>query len=493
MTDPRLIGIHFGPAEVRVAVYARDGTLVDAGRTEVRDQTAVAWERALREATPPMPDEGICSVASTSGSMVVVDETGEPVFPPQMYYTAAPDNAARLREMDVAAGLEGRDIALSATAPLPKLLQLREEYPDRFADAEWVLSPTTWLLYRLRYGRSTRWRSVETDWTNALKFGADITPALPEWHDPLLEAVGVSRDLFPTIRPPGTFIGTASGELAERTGLEGIKLYQGVTDGSASALATDCLEPGDFSLTVGETSLVKYVSESITAHDALYYHRHPLEGYLPGASFDSGAVLNWFCDRLMDCTRERGLELARETPPGEEYEVFLQGSRSPFFDPDVGTSILGINHDTALSAAEVTGRFARGVATGVALAEHTYIRIVEELFGTDIDTVRMMSEMSAKSGEPFDWWYDLRSSVWGRPVVQMQSRTAAGLLIPPALITSVYDDADEASECLLGVERTIEPDPAIGDLYADRRRSYFDRWQAVTDLYRTDTFPGDTQ
>jgi len=485
MTDPQLIGIHFGPAEVRVAVYARDGTLVDVGGTEVGDQTAVAWERALREATPAIPEEGICSVASTSGTMVVVDETGEPVFPPQMYYTSAPECAARLRDRKVAAGLEGRDIALSATAPLPKLLRLREEHPDRFADAEWVLSPTTWLLYRLRYGRSTQWRNVETDWTNALKFGADITPAVPEWHDPLLDAVGVSRDLFPTIRPPGTFIGTAAGELAERTGLAGVKLYQGVTDGSASALATDCLEPGDFSITVGATSLVKYVSESITAHDAIYYHRHPLEGYLPGASFDSGAVFNWFCDRLLGCTRERGLELARETPPGEEYEVFLQGSRSPFFDPDVGTSVLGIAHDTHLSAEEVTGRFARGVATGVALAEHTYIRIVEEMFDTSIDTVRMMSEVSAKSEDPFDWWYDLRSSVWQRPVVRMQSRTTAGLLIPPALITTVYDDPTEASQALLGVERTIDPDPDIGERYADQRESYFDRWRSITDLSRS--------
>jgi len=47
--------------------------------------------------------------------------------------------------------------------------------------------------------------------------------------------------------------------------------------------------------------------------------------------------------------------------------------------------------------------------------------------------------------------------------------------VPPGALTP--------SERLLGVECTIEPDPDFGDLYADRRQSYFDRWQAVTDLY----------
>jgi xylulokinase len=65
----------------------------------------------------------------------------------------------------------------------------------------------------------------------------------------------------------------------------------------------------------------------------------------------------------------------------------------------------------------------------------------------------------------------------------MEPRTTAGLLIPPALITSLYDDAAEASERLLGTERSIEPDPAIGDLYDDRKAAYFDRWQSVADLY----------
>ena len=482
MTDPQLIGIHLGTSEVRVDRYDTAGTLLDSGEVTIEDQTAVGWERALRRAVPPLPDEGICSVASTSGTLLVVDGTGEPIFPPQMFYETAPEYAERI-DRAVASDLQNRNIALSATGPLPKLLKLREEHPDRFADAEWVLPPTTWLLYRLRYGRSTRWRNVEIDWTNALKFGADVRPAMPEWYDPLFEALDLPRELFPTIRPPGSYIGVASGELAERTGFAGTKLYQGLTDGGATALANGCLEPGDFCITSGATSVVKYVSETIEPHEALYYHRHPIEGYLPGASFDTGVVFEWFCDRLFDCSPGRGLELARETPPGEEYQVFLQGNRSPFFDPEIGNSVLGMTHDGDLSSEDVIGRFARGITTGVALAEHNYISIFEELFGTAIDEVRMMSERSATGEDPVEWWYDLRASIWNRPIRKMKPRTTAGQLIPPALITSLYDDATEASDRLLGVQRRIEPDPDVGGIYEDQRREYVDRWRSVVELY----------
>lgn len=485
MHETRLIGVHLGTSTVRVAVYDADGNRIEGGDANVDEQTAIAWERALREATPELPDQGLCSVASTSGTALLVDEFGEPVFSPLMYYESAPDSAhvERVAELHEIEGLADRGISLSATSPLSKILALRAENRDRFENVEWILSPTTWLLYRLRYGNSTKWRSVETDWTNALKFGADITPALPEWFDSLFEVIDLERSLLPDIRPPGTFVGTAESEFADRLGYDRIKLYQGLTDGSASVLANGCLEPGDFSITSGAASVIKYVSESIVPHEALYYHRHPLEGYLPGAAIDSAVVFRWFCDRILDCSPERGLELAQATPLGQEYEVFLQGNRSPFFDPAVGASILGLRHDTDLSGEEVKGRLTRGIATSIALAEGTYISLIEDHFDTDVERVPLMNDDLSGDSVEFGWWNELRSAIWGRPVVQMEPRTTVGMVIPAALLTSVYADIDEASERLLRVENTLEPDPEVTKMYETQRQSYLERWRTLADLY----------
>jgi xylulokinase len=483
MEETRLIGVHLGTSSVRVSVYDTDGELLDGGEATVGEQRTVAWERALREATPTLPDSGVCSVASTSGTALLVDEFGEPVFPPQMYYESRPEQAACVASVEPDDGPVGRNIALSPTSPLLKVLALREGSPDRFRDVEWILSPTTWLLYRLRDGSSERWRDVETDWTNALKFGADVTTPVPEWFDSLFETLGLSRSLFPTIRPPGSYVGVADSELAVRTGFDGLKLYQGLTDGSASVLAAGCLEPGDFSLTFGAASVIKYVSESITPHDALYYHRHPLDGYLPGAAFDSGNVLRWFFDRVLDSTAERGLELAQSVESGDEYEVFLQGNRSPFFDPSVGSSVLGLEYDTRLSTDQVHGRLARGLTSGIVLAEWTYLSLVEDHFDTAIDRVRLINDGAPSRGGDYSWWNELRASVWERPVVELEPRTTAGLVIPPALLTSVYADVDEAADRLLRRRSTVEPSPEIAASYDVRKRTYLDRWRRIADLY----------
>lgn len=482
MESPLLIGIHLGTSEVKVDVYDAEGALLDSGESAVSEQSTTAWERSLREATPELPETGLCSVASTSGTALLVDEYGEPVFPPQMYYDSAPEGAAKLRALVGDTDEPGWEIAMSPTAPLPKIIELREASPERFSNVEWILSPSTWLLYRLAYGNSTRWLDVETDWTNALKFGADIRPRMPEWHYALFADADLPRSLFPTIRPPGSFVDVAQSELADRIGFDGLRLFQGLTDGNASVLANGCFDPGDFSITFGAASVIKAVSETISQHDALYHHRHPIEGYLPGAAFDSGNALRWFFERVLDVTPERGLELASSVAAGEEYELFLPGNRGPFFDPDIGGSILGLDYDMSLSTDEVQGRLARGLTTGIVLSEWAYLAIIEDHFDTRIENVRVMND-GAPNFRNYDWWNRLRTSLWERQVTEMEARTTAGLLIPPALITSVYADTDEAKSKLLRARTVVEPDPELGEVYERRRDVYFDRWRQIADLY----------
>ena len=53
-------------------------------------------------------------------------------------------------------------------------------------------------------------------------------------------------------------------ELAEGIGLKGAKLFHGMTDGNASAIATGCIEPGDFGIGCGTTTVPRYVSHYAT-------------------------------------------------------------------------------------------------------------------------------------------------------------------------------------------------------------------------------------
>jgi xylulokinase len=225
---------------------------------------------------------------------------------------------------------------------------------------------------------------------------------------------------------------------------------------------------------------MKYVSSSIEPHEALYYHRHPIEGYLPGAAFDSGNVLRWFCDRFLDRTTERGLELARSA--NEEYDVFLPGNRSPFFDPEIGSSILGIEPDTSMSTDDIHGRIARGLTTSIVLSEWTYISIIEDHFNTTIDRVRVMNDGAPTINGEYDWWNKRRASIWNRPVVEIEPRITLGPVIPPALITSVYKDSEEATERLLRRRSIVNPDSDFTEDYDQRKETYLQHWRRVADL-----------
>lgn len=486
MTDTYLVGIDLGTSGAHITAYDTDGDIVLSNDADVESQTIEEWERALHDAALYLPSGRIiCSADGTSGTALLVDEYGEPVFDPQMYHEAALAQADTIADFDAVEELEARGSTISATSPLPKILRLRERHPDRFADVEWILSPTTWLLYRLRVPDNELWTDVETDWTNALKFGADITLDEPEWYEPLFDAVDLSLDLLPAIRAPGTRIGTAEGALADDLGLGDAELYQGMTDGNASTMAAGCLEPGDYGITCGSTSVVKYVSEEIRPHEALYFHRHPIEGYLPGAAFETGVILRWISETLLDVDERRGLELARAVESGDEYDVYLQGNRSPFFDPEMGNSMLGLWPDQELSREEAVGRLVRGLATGVALSEYVYLPLIRDHFPTGIERIHLVGGGTPNSDDPFSWWNELRASIWDRPVIQMEPRTTVGSVIPAALTAGVYNDVEDASESLLRSKGVIEPDEQLTAAYEDRRDVQFDRWAEVHDVYQT--------
>lgn len=479
-----LVGIDIGTTDIRITAYGVDGTVLLSGTATIDEPSLTSWERALREAAVHLPNERIvCSVDGTSGTVVLVDENGEQVFRPRMYHESEPAWGDVLGSLDVAEDLSSKGMSLSATSPLAKILALRDEHPTRFRRVEWILNPATWLLYRLR--GSGPWREVETDWTNALKFGADVLGDDPAWFTPLFETVDLSTDVLPRIRPPGTPIGRATSDLAMDAGLGDAELYLGMTDGNASALAAGCLTPGDCSVLCSPTSVVKYVSDRVEPHASLYYHRHPIEGFLAGAAFETGVVLEWFCEHVLGVDRERGLELAQNVPAGAEYRTYLQGNRSPFFDPRMGLTILDLWADSTTSPERTRGRLVRGIATSIAFAEYTYLPLIEEHFATSIDQIQLVSSGATDGSDPLGWWNVLRASLWDYEVIRREPRTTAGVLIPAALSASIYDDIEAANDSLLRSMGRVPIDEEVRETYAPRRESFRAEWRRVHSLYES--------
>ena len=492
MTDETMVGIDLGTSGVRVAAYDAGGSVLAAGSADLRAQTTDAWLDALARAAPPdLPeDPSVLAVDSTSGTVVPVDRTGEAVCDPLMYHETAPEQGDRLADTAAVRELADRGVTLGPTAPLAKLARLRERRPGAFGAARWFLDPAAWLTYRLRHPAGEPWRDLRTDWTNARKFGADVLDREPTWFEPAFEAAGVPVDRLPSVAAPGARVGPAASDLAESLGLAGAPLHLGVTDGNASALAMGCLSPGDCGVACGSTSVLKLVTAEYEPREALYYHRHPVEGYLAGAAFESGSLVEWVCDRLLGLPVAEALELAAVAPADAAPRFYPPGTRSPFFDAGMDAALAGLDADPDRSRAAARGGLVRGLATGVALAEGSYLPTFDDLVG-GVERVRLLggggasedgTDDGADGGSDDDgayaWWDRLRAAVWDRPVVRVAPRTTAGAVVPAAIEAGVYPDAATARDRLVREVGPVEPacDPAA---FAAERADYRERWAAT--------------
>jgi xylulokinase len=313
------------------------------------------------------------------------------------------------------------------------------------------------------------------DCTSALKFGEDISSA--SWFTPLFEDAGVSLDILPDIVECGSEIGEARGELAENMQLSGARLFHGMTDGNASAIATGCIRPGDFGIGCGTTTVPKYVCEEIKAHPAIYYHKHPVQGYLAGAASSTCGMLEWLSDKVFGIPMEESFSLAEKIEPGSEYTYFPQGDRSPFDDPSMGAALIGLWLEDS-QRDEVRGRIFRSGVVGITFLEYYYISLFEGLFGRRIDEVKL-----AGGATRSHLWNKLRASIYGRPVKVLEKQVAIGALIPVALKLGLYRDPDEATDTLLRVIERIEPDPVLGARYQTDRDLFMNRWKVLQEMY----------
>ena len=477
----RLVGLDLGTSGVRFECYDTSGQILATGRSQIEEETVDEWVTTLIAAVPkrnrPSSSEDIVlSAQGTSGTALLLDEYGYDLFRPLMYYEKDVEQFRKIEKQKSVRSLAERGVSISVTSPLPKLLGIMKKYPDLFRKVRWILPATTWLLYRLACPEGEKWEDVSTDWTNALKFGADITREDPSWFRPLFEEAGIPMEMLPRIVPCGEELGIARSRLAEKLGLKGARIFQGMTDGNAAALAVGCMKDGDFGFSSGSATVIKYACSKMKPHEALYYHKHPFSGFLAGAAPVTLSTLKWFAEKIMGISVGKAFQLADMGDLRPEYVYFPQGDREPFHDPELGASFLKVwPEDTSKEAAR--GRMFRSMVLGLTFFEYYYITLLEKLFNHEITEANITG-----GGTRSPWWNKLRASIYGVPVNVMDERPGIGALLPAVMRLGLFKDLREAQDSLLRVSGTYLPDKDLGAKYNGLRDTFLKRWQIVKEI-----------
>ena len=468
MTERRgFCGIDVGTQGVRAMVVDEQGTLLGSGRrplesdrsTERRhEQDPGEWWDALvgavRAAVAELPaDVHVSAVAidATSGTVLVEDASGATTGPALMYDDARAEAEAE-QAQDAGAELWAElGIRMQTTWALPKALWL-----DRHAD----LAATDRIVHQADHlaGRLVGER-VPADTSHALKTGADGRDAT--WPAEVFAELELSLDRLPGLVFPGTVLGRISKQAALELGLsDDVEVKAGMTDGCAGQIAAGALETGSWSSTLGTTLVVKGAVDELI-HDpsgAIYSHRHPDGGWLPGGASSSGTGV--FAAMLpgQDLDDLTAAAVAREDERRDipaAYPLAGRGERFPFVAPDAEGFVDGSPDDV--------DRFV-GLCRGLGYVERLAYDALRS-YGADVSGPVAFTGGATRNA----WLNQLRTDILGRP-------TSLPRLADPAFGMAVLAAAEPGSlartaSAMVTVGDSLTPDP--------------ERWAVLEPGYRT--------
>jgi sugar (pentulose or hexulose) kinase len=453
-------GVDVGTQGVRVVILSEAGRQLAVGsasitsddrRGAVHEQSPEQWwtalVTALRAAVAGV-DDGVeiaaLALDATSGTVLVESADGSPRGPALMYDDTRAADQARRAARDGASLWACLGYRMQPSWALPKAMWLVEN--GALAPGDRIVHQSDHLLRRLIGER------VATDTSHALKTGADLRDGT--WPRDLLRGLGLDFTLLPDLVVPGTTLGRVSGAGARATGLRaGTPVRAGMTDGCASQIAARALRPGSWSSALGTTLVVKGSTASpvIDPSGAVYSHRHPDGGWLPGGASSTGAGVleREFPDadrHSLDAltAQARGLVPV----PGVTYPLMGRGERFPFVAPDA----CGF---TAPGADTPPARFA-ALCQGIAYVERLAYDVLRVL-GADVSGPVSFTGGAARNA----WWNQLRTDVLGRPTLLPGSTQAAtGMAV---LAAAPPGELAATAERMIRVVARYEPDERRAD------------------------------
>ena len=318
------LGIDLGTSGARAVVIDRGGNVMSEGKSALADHgenhrnPALWWAAvtaAVRTALDPIPAERIValSVDGTSGTMVPVDSTGQPLSDGLMYNDTCADTDLLAR---ITAASPETTAARGATSGLARAAQFSGLGATRILhQADWVAGQFSGL-----------WVSDEN---NALKTGYDpVSGIWPDWVADI-----VDTDLLPVVVAPGTAVGMVG---QNSFGLpEECRVVAGSTDGCASFLATGANRAGDGVTALGTTLTIKLLSDAPVFAPEFGIYSHKVLGlWLAGGASNTGG--NVLASAFPDGDLGRlSSQIDPETDTGlSYYPLSRAGERFPVNDPD---------------------------------------------------------------------------------------------------------------------------------------------------------------
>lgn len=390
------------------------------------------------------------SVTSTSGTVVPVDNEGNPLTNALMYNDSRAQDEAHVVNEVARDFTERLGYRFDPSFALCKVLWIKRNLLEIFERASLFLHPTDYLI-----GHLTGIWGV-SDISNTLKMGYDLMER--RWPSFIEEKLGIPLEKLPKVVRSGEVVGTLKTSLAEELGLPlDLLVVAGATDGTAAFYASGAQRPGDVSSTLGTTLVVRSISERHVKDPLgrVYCHLHPEGFWLPGGASNTGGecLTHFFPNEDLASWDEKVASLSLPSPL-LVYPLTRKGERFPFAHPQAEFFMVGEKKGNL--------EFYAACLEGVGYVERYGFELLEALGATPIRRVFVSG-----SGSKSPIWRKIRANILNLPLYLPRFPDAAmGACIMASC--PLLGSIPEATQAMVRIVATEEPERDLTSRYEEK-------------------------
>jgi len=492
MSSPTLIGIDIGTSSTKTVVLSADGrvlavagqeTTVETPHPGWAEQAPESWIRAVVTTLQrALTDAGVApaSVAglSFSGQMhgtVCVGADGQPLRPAVIWAdqrsgAQVHDLVARLGKARLAAWT-GNPLATGFM--LASWLWLREHEPETAQATRRLLLPKDYVRYRLTGEIGTE----PSDASSTSMFN----PALRGWSLPLLDELGLAREVLPEVFDSTAVAGGLLPGIAVEVGLPaGTPVVFGGSDQAVQALGNGVVAPGVVSSTIGTGGQLLAPTRCCVVDPELRMHSfcHVRQDlwHVETAMLSAGLSFRWLRDQVLDGMTYRAMADAAATVPagadGLLFQPYLAGERTPHMDPRARGSFIG------LTRRHGRAHLIRAVMEGVVFGMRQGLELMVAL-GAPVDEI-----IGTGGSTRHPLWLQLQADIYNRPIRRTCTTEAAavGAAMLAGIGTGVFDDVQDAiTRVVRRHDAVVLPDSVRVDVYARQYEAFCALYPALVD------------
>jgi xylulokinase len=509
----RTIGLDIGTTGCKAAVFEQDGALIATASREygvlmpcqgwAEQDAEGVWDLArdaLAEAVAAAKtdsrfrDEPAAIGVSVQGEAVIaVGGDGVALRPAILGMdtrTAAQNDQLR-RRFGARSLFERTGMPVHTINTLPKLMWLRDNEPETWAQTERFLLYEDFIVYKMT-GQAVVSRCLASRTQMC-----DLRDH--DWSSDILSSLELDRSRLSRVVPSGSCVGPMGTGLANSLGFRTPPLVvTGGHDQACGALGVGLTQPGRAMVSTGTAEVAEVGLNAPVLTEALYegnisVYAHTVPGMYLAMTLNhsGGMLLRWFRDTfggpetaaaaLSFASRTVGdgpsaydLLLADATPEPTSLLLLphFAGSGTPTLDTASKGAIVGLTFGTTKAD------FAKAILEGLTFELRANLDLLSS-GGVVIDELRAIG-----GGARSDLWLQLKADVTGIAVVVPRVTDAAcwGAALLAGYGAGCHDSIEAGAEGSIHLARRFEPEPERVARYAERYTLYREVYPTLREL-----------